>query len=125
MKLTLIKKEPLSLTPYQGKKGDCVIKSMKKKTKSLLQTDTVTKIAYVVNKLSTCFLVNDVPEFKHNHDIIFQGRCPEIACNGHCRGETGRKISGRVLDHAGRDANSHLFKHSAESGHPVLVRKNH
>ena len=52
---------------------------MKKKTKSLLQTDTVTKIAYVVNKLSTCFLVKDVTEFKYNHDIIFQGRCPEIA----------------------------------------------
>ena len=90
---------------------------MKNRMKSLLPTGCVTKIAYVGNKLSTCFHVKDVTEFKHNHNIIYQGRCRKIGCNDHYLGETGRRISERVLDHAGRDPNSHLFKHSVESGH--------
>ena len=45
MKQTLIeKKEHLLIVPYQGKKGDYVIKSMKKRMKCLLP-DIVTKIA--------------------------------------------------------------------------------
>ena len=88
--------------------------------KSLFPTGCVTKIAYVGNKLSTCFCVKDVTELKHNQDIIYQGRCPEIGCNDHYVGETGRRISERVLDHAGRDPNSHLFKyfvHPVQNGH--------
>ena len=119
------KKEHLLLVPYQGKKGDYVIKSMKKRMKSLLSTGCVAKSSYVGNKLSTCFCVKDVTEFKHNHDIIYQSRCPEIRCNDHYLAETGHRISERVLDHAGRDPNSHLFKHSVEFGHPVLDKNNY
>ena len=88
--------------------------------KSLLSTDIVTKIAYVGNKLSTCFSVKGITEFKHNHEIIYPGRCPEIGCNGHYLEETGLRISEGVLEHAGRDPNSHLFKHSVESRHQIL-----
>ena len=41
-------------------------KTMKKRMKSLLPTGIITKIAYVGNKLSTCFRVKDVTEFKQN-----------------------------------------------------------
>ena len=92
---------------------------MKKKMKGLLQTGIVTKMAYVPNKLTTCFCVKDVTEFKDNHHIIYQGRCLEIGCNDHYLGETGRRISERILDHDGRDPNLHLFKHSVKSAHPV------
>ena len=112
------------LVSYQDKKGDYVIQSMKKRMKYLLHTEIVTKIAYVANKLSTCFCVKDVTKFKHNNDLIYQGRCPEIGCNDHYLGETGCRISERVLDHAGRDKNLHLFKHSIESGDPVLEVNN-
>ena len=63
------KKEHLLLVPCQGKKGDYVIKSMKKRMKCLLPTDIVTKIGYVVNKPSACFRVKDVTEFKHNSNV--------------------------------------------------------
>ena len=66
-------------------------KNMKKKMKSLLPTGYVTKTANVGNKLSACFHVKDVTEFKHNHDIIYRGRCPEIAYNDHYLGETGHR----------------------------------
>ena len=55
--------------PYQDQKGDYAIKPMKKRMRCLLQTGIVTKIAYVDNKLSTCFHVKDVIEFKHNHGM--------------------------------------------------------
>ena len=103
------------LVPYQCEKGDYVIKTMRKRMKYLIPTDIVTKIGYVGNMLSTCFCVKDVTEFKHNHDIIYQGRCSEIGYNDYYLGETGRRISEKVLDHAGRDQNSHLFKHSIGS----------
>ena len=104
---------------------ETVIKSMKKIMKCLLPTDIVTKIACVSNKLSTCFHVKDNIKFKHNHDRIYQGRCPKNGCNNHYLGDTGRRISERLLDHAGRDQNSHLFKHYIESGHPVLHMNNY
>ena len=77
------RKEYLSLVRYQGNKENCFIKSMKKRMKSLFPTGIVTKIAYVITKLSTCFRVKDITEFKHNHDIIYQGRCPKIGCKDH------------------------------------------
>ena len=93
--------------------------------KSLLPTGCVTKIAYVGNKLSTGFRVKDVTEFKHNHDIIYRGRCSEIGRNNHYLGETGRRISERVLGHTVRDPNSHVFKRSVESVHPVLDKNSY
>ena len=41
-------------------------KTMKKRMKSLFPTGIITKIAYLGNKLSTCFRVKDVIEFKQN-----------------------------------------------------------
>ena len=60
-----------------------------------------------------------------NLNIIIQCKCPKIGCNDHYLGETGRRISERELDHAGRDQNLHLFKHFIESGHPVLDMNNY
>ena len=98
---------------------------MKKRMEALLPTGIVTKITYVGNKLSTCFCVKDVNEFKHNHDIIYQGRCPGTGCNDHYLGETGRTISEEVLDHAGRDPNSYLFKHFVESEDSIVDMNNY
>ena len=110
----------LLLVPYQGKKGDFVIKSMKKRMKTLLPTNIRTKIAFTGSKLSTCFQVKDKTKFEHNHDIIYHGICPETDCSENYIGETARRISERVKDHAGKDVHSHLFKHAVESGHKVL-----
>ena len=49
------KKQHLLLVPQQGKKGDFVIKSMKKRMKALLQTNIRSKMSFPANKLSTCF----------------------------------------------------------------------
>ena len=72
---------------------------------------------------STCFRVKNVKEFKHNHDIIYQGRSSENGCNDHCVGENSRWTLERVLNHAERDSNQHLFTNSVENGYPVLEKK--
>ena len=69
--------------------------------------------------------MKDVTEFKHNYGIIFQGRCPKIGCNDHYLGKTGCRILERELDQSEKDQNSLLFKHSKESGHPVLDMNNY
>ena len=46
--------------------------------------------------------------------------CPENDCPYNYIGETARGISERVLNHTGKDINSHLYKHSIEIGHQNL-----
>ena len=67
------------------------------------------------SSFSSKFQVNDRTIFSHNHDIIYLGNCPENGCSDNYVGETARTISERVLDHTGKDINSHLYKHSIKS----------
>ena len=108
------------LVLYQGKKGDFVIKSMKKRMKTLLPTSIRTKIAFTGSKLSACFQVKNKTKFGHNHDIVYHGTCYKTDCPENYIGETARRISERAKDHTGRYVRSHLFKHAVESGHEVL-----
>ena len=39
-------------------------------------------------------------------------------------GKTARRISERLLDHSGRDKNSHILKHQIEKEHPCPQYKN-
>ena len=71
------------------------------------------------------FLCERCHKFKHNHGIIYKGRCPKIGYNDHYPGETGARILDRVLDNARRDSNSHLFKYSLENGKTGLHMNNY
>ena len=106
--------------PYQGKKGDFIIKSMKKRFMNLLPQCIVPTIANTGSKLSLKFQAKDRAIFSHSHDIIYQGNCPENGCPDNYIGETARRISERVLDHNGKDINSHFYKHSIKTGHQTL-----
>ena len=44
-------------------------------------------------------------------------------CNDDYVGETGRCISERIIDHNGRDVNSHLLKHHMEEEYQCLENK--
>ena len=71
----------------------------------------VPKVVFTGSKLSSKFQVKDRTIFSNNHDIIYHGNCPENGCPDNSVGETARRISERVLDHTGKDINSHLYKH--------------
>ena len=107
-------KSHLLLLPYQGEKGLHLTKSLKKNLKSLLPSIVKANIGLTGKKLSTCFQIKDQTKFEHEHDIIFLATCPDGNCSENYFGESGRRVSKRIIDHNGRDIKSHIFKHSSE-----------
>ena len=69
---------------------------MKKRFRNLLPPCMVPKVVFTGSKLSSKFQVKDRTIFSHNHDIFYQGKCPENSCPDNCAGETARRISERV-----------------------------
>ena len=45
-------------------------------------------------------------KLKQNHDIAYYNEYPEEQCKENYIAETGRRISERIIDHAGRDYKS-------------------
>ena len=54
---------------------------------------------------------------EHQPDTTYYVECPEENCNENHVEETGRRLLKRVIDHNGRDKNSHIFKHLVEREH--------
>ena len=106
--------------PQQGKKGDFIIKSVKKRFRNLLPLCIVPKAVFAGSKLSSKFQVKGRAIFSHNHDITYHGNCPENGCPDNYVGQTARRVSERVLDHTGKDINGYLYKHAIQTGHQTL-----
>ena len=106
--------------PYKVKKGDLIIKSMKKRFRNFLPQCIVPMVVFTGSKLSSKFWVKDRTIFSHNYDIIYHGNCPENGCSDNYVRETARKISESVLDRTGKYINSHFYKRTIETGHQNL-----
>ena len=98
---------------------------MKKKFRNLLPQHIVPKVVFTRSKLSSKFQVKDRTIVSHNHDIFYHANCQENGCPDNYAKETVRRISGRVLDHFGKDINSHLYKHLIETGYQTLEKSNY
>ena len=92
---------------------------MKKALKTKLLDGIVTKSAYSAMRLKYKFNISTKTVKEHLHDIKYYVECPEKNSNENYVGETGRRLSERVIDYNGRDKNSHIFKHFVESEHLV------
>ena len=79
--------------PYQGQKGDFIVKSMKKGLKTLLPDDIKTDVAFQGKQLSSCFNIKDKTKFPHKHDLVYHANCAEESCTDDYVGETARCIS--------------------------------
>ena len=64
--------------------------------------------------LSSCFNIKDKTKFPHKHDLVYHAKCAEESYNDDYIGKTAKRISEKVLDHSGRDKNSHILKHQIE-----------
>ena len=112
-----LEKQTLLVLPYQGKKGDHILKSFKKGMRKILLNNVKPRIAFTGRKVGTSFQIKDKTEMKHNHYIVYYNECSEEQCNKNYIGETGRRISERIIDHTGRDLKSYVYKHCIETGH--------
>ena len=96
---------------------------MRKGLKTFLPYNFNTQIAFKGKKVNSCFKIKDKVNFEHKYDLVYHGKCPANNCNDGYVGETGRHISERIMDHNGRDINSHLLKHSIKKEHHSLQNK--
>ena len=110
-------KRHLLVLPCQIQKGDFIIKSMKKILKTLLPDNVKTDEAFQGKQLSSYFNIKDKTKFPHKHDLVYHADFSEESYNADYVGETARRISERVIDHSGRDKNSHFLKHQIEKEH--------
>ena len=111
------------MIPYQGGKGEQVIKSVRKTIKRLLPSNIKVQVSFTGNKFSSCFNITDKTKFEYRHDAIYLGICPETSFNDNYIGEAKWRIFRRVKDHNGRDFNSYLLKHNLENNHQHVSEK--
>ena len=107
--------------PYGGKKGEQLLKILKKDLLNVLPENIQTNIVYTNKKLGSFFSSKDKTKLEHRHNIVYMAECPELSCDASYIGESGRRILERVNDHNGRDNKSHLLKHSMETNHTVVT----
>ena len=93
---------------------------MKRKLKKILPNNVKPKITYTRRKLGSLFQTKDQTIFEQKQDVIYHGKYPVENCVDDYIEETARRVNERIVDHRGRDTNSHLLKHSIESGHKAL-----
>lgn len=103
--------------PFNGTKGEHIVNKMKKNIKKFLKPNVSTRIVYKSSKLASKFKIKDKVNFIHKNNIVYLCRCPEDSCIETYIGETNRRIQERILDHNGRDKNSHVYKHSNNVNH--------
>ena len=60
-------------------------------------------------KLSSDFDIKDDTNKRYKHDSVYFSRCPSTTCADSYIGETARRLSERVVDHAGRVVKTRSF----------------
>ena len=103
--------------PYKGDVGSKLLSKTKNVIRKVMQNEHKTRIIFTSTKLSSKFNIKDKTNIKHQHDIVYQVKCPETNCQESYIGETGRRFYERICDHIGKDKNSHVLKHSMDYGH--------
>ena len=103
--------------PYPIKVKKETMKLFKKEMKKMFSSNVKPRIVSTGRKVGTSFQIKDQIKMKHKHDIVYCNECPEEQCNKNYIGKTWRRISERIIDHAGRDSKSYVYKHYIETGH--------
>ena len=110
--------------PYKGDHGINLIKSIKTSAKKSLPQKNGVRIILTGTKLSSQFNIKDDTNKQHKHDLVYFSRCPSTDCTDSYIGETARRVSERVMDHAGRDTKSHIVRHGLTSNNETVNIEN-
>ena len=110
--------------PFQGKKGDTIIESLKNTLKRTLPENAECRVVQTGTKLSSHFNIKDKIDERHRSNFVYQHECQNRKCEDDYIGETKRRRENRTGEHGGRDKNSEIFKHSCSTKHPKAKDKN-
>ena len=78
-------------------------------------------LVFTGTKLGSKFNIKVKTSKEHKHDLTYSVVCPDANCNEEYNGKTVRWLIERVYEHSGKDVNSHVFKHSIETDHPIVT----
>ena len=110
------------LLPYTGQKREHLVRSLRNDMHRMLPENVPARICYTCTKLGTKLnKIKDPVKKSHQHDVVYYAACSEPGCVEDYTGETGRRLNERVINHNGRDKNSHLYKYSQEISHPCVT----
>ena len=114
--------QPTAVTlhlPYAGVEGSAMISKLQKsisntvnKTQKKVKVGTV----YKATKLGSRFNLKDKIAFENQHNLTYQGGCPNKKCISNYVGQTKCRLEKRGGQHA-TDQQSHIFKHSKKTKH--------
>ena len=109
--------------PYNGQKGQSIIKKFKKDLDKKLGEKVKLRVTYKSTKLMSKFQIKDKTKIDHLHNVTYKIKCPNIRCESKYGGQTWCRIAKRVLEHNRRDKASHVLSHSRVKKHRrILVR---
>ena len=75
------------------------------------------RIILTGTNLSSQFNIKDDTNKQSKHDF---SRCPSTNCADSYIGKTARRLSERVVDHAGRDTKLHIVRHCSNTKHETV-----
>ena len=100
--------------PYAGKKGEDIAREIHHHVKRGKPKFNA-RIAFKAKRVGSFFNIKDKIKKEHEHNLVYETKCPD--CDVNYVGEAGRRLIMRVNDHGGKDKQSHVLKHSLETGH--------
>ena len=110
--------------PYKCDHGIHLIKSIKTSTKRSFPEKHDVRIILTGTKLSSQFNIKDDTNKQHKLNLVYFSRYPSTVCTDSYIGETARRLSERVMDHAGRDIKPRIVRHRLNSNHETVNIKN-
>jgi len=106
---------PHIILPYKGVKGECLVKSLKKRLSENLPKNVIPRFIVKGKKLGSHFQVKDKISINHGSGIVYGFNAPTLQRNiNHYIGETKVRYETRMYQHAYTDTNSKVYQHSQE-----------
>ena len=112
------KKTLILKVPFRGDKGQTLVKSLENTLKRTIDNKINYRIVHTGTKLSRYFSLKDKVDDKHLSNFVYRHPCRNKRCDDDYIGETGRRKEKRTGEHAGKDKDSEIFKHSQKTKHP-------
>lgn len=112
--------QPCLVLPYQGRKGEDILKGLKNCVSSLLPNQFSPRFVYNGKKVGSFFPIKDKVKEEHQSGLVYKYECG-LDCNQKSDyvGETKVRYETRVYEHINTDKKSAIFKHTQENNHVV------
>ena len=107
--------------PYAGEKGELIAREINQHFKNV-QPNIKARVCYRAKRLGSAFNIKDQTSKKYKHNVVYEVECS--GCDTRYIGKSRRRLEERTVEHAGRDNNSHVVKHTQWHDHGEITLDN-